>query len=120
MSRDTFLLPPDARPNWVKYPPAFRRIVEQMLIDLRPWRILEGEQALLRFRGLAKRYPSRDLFPFACRQDNDDLACWASGMGEKVLIIHDFSSPGYEDESDFEDVWAWLRSAVEDMIEFEP
>ena len=116
MNRETFLLPPDARPNWVEYPHSFCRIVEQALINLTPWHILEGEQALLRFRGLAKRYPSRELFPFAYRQDNDDLACWTRGMGEKVLIIHDFASPSYEDEGAFEDVWSWFRSAIEETI----
>jgi len=68
----------------------------------------------VKFRGLAERYPSRELFPFAYRQDNDDVACWSKSTGEKVFIIHDFASPGWEDENVFEDIWTWFRSAIEE------
>lgn len=119
MNRGGFLLPPDVLPDWVEYPHSFRRIVEQSLTDLTPWHILKAEEALVRFRGLAERYPSRELFPFAFRQDNDDLACWTRGAGERVLIIHDFATPGWEDEGAFEDVWSWFRSAVEETIEWD-
>ena len=33
-----------------------------------------------------------------------------------IFIIHDFASPGYEDEGTFDDVWSWFRSAVEETI----
>jgi hypothetical protein len=84
-----------------------------------PWHVLDGKQALERFDGLAKRYPSRELFPFAYRQDNDDVACWENGMSEKVFIIHDFASPGFENEGFFDDVWSWFRTAIEETISWD-
>jgi hypothetical protein len=119
MSKDVFILPANERPNWLEYPHSFCRIVEQQLIHITPWHILEAARALERFHGLAKRYPSRELFPFAYRQDNDDVACWSRGMGKKVLIIHDFASAGYEDEYAFDDVWSWFRSAVDETISWD-
>lgn len=119
MNKNDFFLSIEERPNWVEYPHSFCRIVQQLLIHITPWHIMEGERALRQFRGLTERYPSRELFPFAYRQDNDDLACWAKGMGEKVFIIHDFASPGYEDEGDFDDVWTWFRSAIDETISWD-
>ncbi len=111
-----YMLPAGSRPEWLNYPYAFRRIVRQALYNLEPWHILEANQASARLQGLMERYSSRELFPFACRQDNDDLACWAKGMGENVFVIHDFASPGWEDEAAFADVWSWFRAAVEETI----
>jgi hypothetical protein len=119
MSKETFILLPNERPSWVQYPHSFCRIVDQQLIHITPWHIMQGERALRQYRGLAERYPTRELFPYAYRQDNDDVACWAKGMGEKVFIIHDFASPGCEDEGAFDDVWAWFRSAVEETISWD-
>lgn len=119
MNEDTFILPPSERPYWLEYPRSFRRILDQQIIHLTPWHIMDGERSLRQFRGLAARYPSRELFPFAYRQDNDDVACWAKGMGEKVLIVHDFATPGFEDEGAYDDVWHWFRSAVEETISWE-
>ena len=119
MTEDTFILPPEDRPNWLEYPHSFCRIVEQALIHITPWHILESQRALVQFHGLAERYPSRELFPFAYRQDNDDVACWSKGHGEKVFIIHDFASSGWEDEGAFDDVWTWFRSAIEETISWD-
>lgn len=116
MKKETFILPKNEHPEWVEYPQSYCRLVEQGLIHLTPWHIMEGQQALVHFRGLAQRYPTRELFPFAYRQDNDDTACWGRGMGEKVFVIHDFASPGWEDVKAFDDVWSWFRSAVEETI----
>jgi hypothetical protein len=119
VNKDAFLLPPAERPSWLEYPHSFHRLVDQGLVHITPWHILEGHQVLERSRGLAARYPSRSLFPFAYRQDNDDVACWAQGMGEQVFIIHDFASPGSEDEGSFENVWSWFRAAVEETISWD-
>lgn len=116
MNKEHFILPSTKRPSWVEYPPSFCRIVDQELIHITPWHIMEGERALEQFQGLRKRYPARELFPFAYRQDNDDVACLAKGLGERVFVIHDFASQGDEDVEAFEDVWSWFRSAVEETI----
>ncbi|WP_300454551.1 hypothetical protein [Accumulibacter sp.] len=119
MSKELFIAPSHQRPVWLEYPHSFCRLVEQGLIHLTPWHIMEVEWALVHARGLGERYPGRELFPFAYRQDNDDVACWSSGAGEKVFVIHDFASPGWEDEAAFSDVWAWFRSAIDETIAWE-
>lgn len=119
MSNETFIVRENQRPSWLKYPAAFLRLVEQGLIHITPWHIMEAERALVHARGLAERYPSRELFPFAYRQDNDDVACLSRDQGQKVFVIHDFASAGWEDAAAFDDVWGWFRCAVEETIEWD-
>lgn len=114
-----YLVPRDVRPAWVEYPRSFCRIIEQGLVHITPWHVLDAESAVTRWRGLAVRYPARQLFPFAYRQDNDDVACWSEGLGERVLVIHDFAGPGWEDEGSYDDVWSWFRDAVEETSSWE-
>ena len=40
------------------------------------------------------------------------------GKGEKVQIIHDFASEGYEQRNEYNDFWDWLKDAIDEMIEF--
>ena len=71
-----------------------------------------------RLKGVTERYPNRKLIPFARRDDNDDIACFEVGKGEKVQIIHDFASEGYEQRNEYNDFWDWLKDAIDEMIEF--
>lgn len=71
------------------------------------------------FEGLKKRYPTRMLVPFARRIDNDNIACWDLDKAGRVSIIHDFASPGWEQEAELEDFYGWLRQAIEDLIEYD-
>lgn len=61
--------------------------------------------------------PARILVVFAVRQDRDDVACWDLDEGG-VAIVHDFTSRGWEQRNRFDSFYAWLRQAVEDLIEF--
>lgn len=108
------------RPEWFKYPPAFLRAVEQQLVDLTPWYIMSSHDVVERMKGLKQRYPTRDLVPFARRDDNDDVACFERGKNESVVIIHDFASPGHEQRTVFSSFWDWFKYAVDEMIQFEP
>lgn len=119
MSKELFIVPPHQRPAWLEYPRSFYRLIEQGLIHVTPWHIMEAERAVIHACGLAERYPGRALFPFAYRQNNDDVACWSNGSGEKVFVIHDFASPGWEDVEEFSDVWTWFRSAIDETIEWD-
>jgi len=47
------------------YSHSFCWIVDQQLIHITPWHIMEGKRALRQSKGLAERYPSREIFPFA-------------------------------------------------------
>jgi len=69
---------------------------------------------------MANRYPGNDYIPFAVRQDNDDVACWRASSNSEVLIVHDYSSPGRELRNSYVSFWDWFRSAIDDMIEFDP
>ena len=106
-------------PAEFSYPSQFLRLVELGLTDLEPWCIMAGDELGSRFQGLRGRYPSRVVVPFARRIDNDDVACWDLDRGGRVSILHDFASPGWEQQAEFEDVYAWLRQVVEDLIEYD-
>ncbi|MEC1179505.1 hypothetical protein P9B03_13485 [Metasolibacillus meyeri] len=100
-----------------KYPESYTKIIELNLVDFDYWYIMNEEQALKRLAGLRQRYPERYLVPFARRDDNDDIACFDLGEPEKVQIIHDFASSGYEQRRTYENLWEWLQEAVNELIE---
>ncbi|MBF0298342.1 MAG: hypothetical protein HQK51_06455 [Oligoflexia bacterium] len=107
-------------PSWFQYPPQFLRIIDQNLIDFDPWWILNAEDAKTWMNHLKKSYPNRELVPFAKRGDCDDIACWQKGSGNKIIIIHNFASPGWEERKTYETFWDWLRFAIETTIEHDP
>lgn len=73
------------------------RLLTLGLINFRPWKIISVENGEKYSLDLKKRYPSRDLLPFAMRTDCDDVACWDLSREEgTVYIIHDFASIGWE------------------------
>ncbi|MFS3858441.1 hypothetical protein ACK6VY_02740 [Proteus mirabilis] len=113
------LLTKTEMPEWFSYPREFLRIVEQNSLNFDPWIILEGERLRVRFDGLKKRYPNRNIIPFARREDNDDVACWDKNSRHQVIIIHDFASEGYEYVGKFDSFWDWLRTALEATIEYD-
>jgi hypothetical protein len=100
------------------YPKSFLKAVELNLIDFDLWYLMDEAQVLQRMKGLQKRYLKRQLIPFARRDDNDDLSCFEMGKGERVFIIHDFASEGYEQREEYGDFWRWLEAAVGEMIEY--
>jgi hypothetical protein len=117
--KDLMLLLPVERPIGFEYPHEFEYIVGLGLTNLTPWYVLSGNELRKVQAGLNARYPSRHLVPFARRQDNDDIACWQSDSNVDVYIIHDFASVGWEQRAHFGSFYAWLRQAIEDLIEFD-
>lgn len=113
------LLESDELPAGFTYPAQFTRVVGLRLENIEPWYLLEGQALRRTLSGLRTRYPSRQLVPFARRQDNDDIACWDVAQGQKVTVVHDFAVTGWEARDTFPDFWAWFRQAVEDMIAFD-
>ena len=100
------------------YPRSFVKAVELNLFYFDIWRIFENDEAFRRMEGLKERYPQRKLIPFAKRDDCDDIACFEIGKGDKIQIIHDYASKGYEQRMEYDDFWEWLRDAVDVMIEY--
>lgn len=110
------LLRQDELPTGFTYAPEFLRVVELGLTQLEPWWIFDGDLLRRRAAGIRQRYPQRRLVPFARREDNDDVACWDLD-GSDVVVIHDMTEPGREQRARFADFNAWLRQAIEDLIE---
>lgn len=100
-----------------KYPEAFNKIIELNLVDFDIWYLIEEGQATRRYQALKERFPNRKLIPFARRDDNDDIACFEIEKGGKVELIHDFTTEGFEQKREFEDLWEWIKFAVDEMIE---
>tara|TARA_B100001094_G_scaffold117191_1_gene113043 strand:- start:59 stop:460 length:402 start_codon:yes stop_codon:yes gene_type:complete len=106
-------------PSWFKYPKEFLRTVNLGLVYFDVWWIFDGDTLYSTYTGLKERYPDRDLVPFARKGGTDDHACWERGKGDKIVIIHDYASPGYESREEYESFWDWFRAVVEEMMEFD-
>lgn len=78
-----------------------------------PWYLMDKEQILIRYQGLQKRYPDRDLFPFARDDASDDVACWEQDKPGKVVLIHDFASSGHENKLEFDTFAKWHSFVLE-------
>ena len=97
------------------YPAEYAKIVKLNLLDFEKWYLMSNEQIDTRIKGLKSRYPSRDLIPFARRDDNDDIACFEVGKSDRVQIIHDFAGQGFEQRKEYECFWDWFRAAIDEM-----
>lgn len=106
-------------PEGFQYPKDFLRLIELGMVNYDVWYFFDKNSIRIRYEGLQKRYPYRNLIPFARRGDNDDIACFELNKGETVQIIHDFASAGYEQRQVYEKFWDWFREAIEEMINFD-
>lgn len=87
---------------------------------LQPWHYLDSESAF----SVNQRWPSgpskTELFAFAKRQDSDDLACFEL-EGTKVtavIVIHGWTSNGYDAVAKYQNFWDWLKSVIDDIREW--
>lgn len=101
------LLSDDTKPDWLIYPVELIELVRLGQVDLRSWRLIGGQDSLDENLRLKSRL-DRDLIPFAHCMGSEDLACFEKGRGQKVLLIHDNTSPGWEDEGEYLSFADWL------------
>jgi len=101
-----------------KYPKEYQKLIALGLVNFEFWHLLRADEVHPRMQALHERYPQRQLIPFARRKDNDDLACFEVGKADRVQIIHDFSSPGFEQRGAYRSFWDWYRAANEEMIAY--
>jgi len=102
-------------PEWAELPPLYLKLTQAGETEFLPWYLMEKERAIFRRDGLKSRYRNRELFPFARRDDNDDVACWEEGKAGQVTIIHDFASPGWEQRETFENFEEWYKFALSEQ-----
>ena len=103
------LLGEDEKPSWVIYPSAYLDLVKNGEDEFLPWYLMDKDQLLIRYNGMQMRYPDKTLFPFARDDNSDDVACWEEGKPNKVILIHDFASPGFENKKEFESFEEWYK-----------
>jgi hypothetical protein len=104
-----YLLADQDSPTWLTYPTGLVELVSAGRVKLTPWHICK----VAAVRGLRARLAERlgrDLVPFAHRQDREDLACFEKGRGLEVLIIHDNTDPGWENEGTYPSFSDWLQA----------
>ncbi len=99
------------------YTESFLKVIELNLIDYEFWYLMNKNQISTRREGLLKRFPNRNLIPFARRDDNDDIACFEVGYGERVFIVHDFATEGWERRQEFDSFWSWFVNAITELTE---
>lgn len=89
------IIPIEKCPTWLSYPQQYLDLVKNKQDEFLPWYLVEMRHIILRREHLIELY-KRDLFPFARKDCSDDVACWEKDQGEKVPIIHDYASSGWE------------------------
>lgn len=100
-------------------PESLRKVIGLNLVDYEHWYLIPPESILKRRNELLMRYPNRNLIPFARRDIGDDIACFELNHGERVFIVHDFASEGWERRQEFDNFWAWYISAMKELMEIE-
>lgn len=108
----------DAAPAGYPFPVKFRDFVSTGLPDLRPlyWLLQRKGQVEFWTKTLAEQFPDRTLIPFAKTDGNDDIHCFdgADTSGNPiVLLIHGFTTPGWEYRGEWYHFDSWLTGAFE-------
>ena len=106
-------IPDDAHAAGFRLP----REIKELAVP-EPWYLLDARALQAMYRTINARYPNRKVVPFARRRDTDDVATFVvhdpdyeQGM---VLIVHDYSSPGFEVEGSFPTLGEWLVAAAQE------
>lgn len=106
-------------PTRFKFPESYLNLVQKDLPDIEPWAWLSPyrEWSVSWMKILQEQFPYRALVPFAKSNGSDDIACFdgsdTSG-NPKILFIHAFCSPGWEDRGGVDSFDEWLRSMMEE------
>lgn len=97
-------LPGDAvRPEWLpEFPPSLGIVMNKPLDPVSGWHRMTDSEIVERAAGLLERYPSRTLLPLFTSLDSDDVICLERGRGDRFIVIHDHSTPGFEENFAFE------------------
>ena len=106
------------------FPAAYLEVIDRPeLPELMPWWFLaENERLAVFWRGtLRQQFPNLSLVPFAKFDTSDDLACFDGGDvsgNPAVLVIHAYTTPGWEHRRTLRDFEAWMAAAAADARAF--
>ena len=107
-------------------PRAYYWIVKRRVVGfdantrLQPWYFLDQRSAF----SVSDRWPrgsELDLFAFARRQDCDDIACFEAvprGRAVRIIVVHGWTSTGYDVVASYDSLWEWLKSVIDDIAEW--
>jgi hypothetical protein len=107
------------------FPLGYSWLIEKKIIrfepfsQMEPWFFMNREDcfwATERWDGVT----DKKLYAFAKRQDNDDLACFLheGATAQKVILIHGWTDSGFEILAEYQDIWEWLKSVIDDINEW--
>lgn len=109
-----------------KVPRGYQWLLDRHLVDysgfgpLQPWHYLDA----INIFSASEKWPNGPcadmVIAFARRQDNDDIACFqvVDAYVVGILIIHGWTSDGYEIVASFSTFWEWLKSAINDIAQW--
>lgn len=123
MNSEKYLFEDDPLLAHFKLPKSYLDLVNEGLPDIEPWWWLapHKDSAIYWIDTLRKQFPSRTLIPFAKHGGSDDVACFdgtdASG-DPRVLRIHTFCAPGWEQRGEATNFAEWLQMAEAESAEF--
>ena len=103
--------------SFFSYPQSLKDLVSDGRVDFGVWYLMNDDETVRRFQGLQKRYPGRRLYPFARRDNNDDVACFEDDDNSLVHIIYDFADIGWEQKEVFSTIYAWLEYIGDDNLQ---
>jgi hypothetical protein len=109
--------PPPSLPAFPFAPPAgYHWLIDRGLVGftvfspLQPWYFLSRDDAFILDGG---------LFAFARRQDNDDIACFASRDGTPwIVIVHGWTPTGHQIVATHDTIWDWLKTVIDEIAEW--
>lgn len=107
-------------------PRGYKWLLERGLVGyydysaLEPWYYLERDEVF----SVTDEWPQGPhrgrLIAFARRQDCDDIACFDVGPQgvNSIVIIHGWTSTGYDIIASYRTFWEWLKSVIDDIAEW--
>lgn len=108
------------------YPAEYTWLVERKIAgfgpftQLQPWYFTPEDQSFWATEHW-KTGGKRNLYVFARRQDNDELACFAFNDDDKldkILIIQGWMGNEFEVLKEFSSFWDWFKYLVDDIADW--
>jgi hypothetical protein len=110
----------------VNMPKGYQWLIDRGLVgfepftQLQPWHYMPPEQCFW----ATDRWPNistKQLFVFAKRQDNDDLACISFDENRNInglVLIQGWTPSGFDLVVEFSDFWLWMQHVIQDIADW--